>query len=163
MNKGAHISPCGDYRYNLWRLWNTTNRVVWIMLNPSTADASVDDPTIRRCMGFTKQWGVGGIMVVNLFALRSPSPKDLLIHASPVGLFNDHAIKEALYAVKDNYVIAAWGALKKPFRQRALDVVAMCGDMGVQLLCLGHTKSGDPRHPLYVRKDQERIPLRRKE
>lgn len=158
MKKGADISPCGEYRYRLWRQWTPGRRVVWIMLNPSTADASLDDPTIRRCMGFTKEWGIGGIEVINLFALRSSSPKDLLTHGSPMGIHNDHIIMEALCTAKvvSGNVIAAWGALKPRFVKRALHVVAMCTEVGIDLLCLGQTKGGHPRHPLYVRKDQKR-------
>lgn len=82
----AVISECGSYRYRLERVWEAEkDRVAFIMLNPSTADASKDDPTIRRCIGFAKAWGFGGLIVGNLFALRSTDPKALYGHKDPVG------------------------------------------------------------------------------
>src|SRR5262245_19133112 len=96
--KEALISPCGLYRYWLTRTWdNSLRRVCWVMLNPSTADAEQDDPTIRRCVGFARSWGAGGIIVVNLFAFRASDPKALLRAADPVGPDNDgHILKSVL-------------------------------------------------------------------
>ncbi len=159
MDKGADISICGTYRYHLWRRWAPVGRVTWIMLNPSTADAEHDDATIRRCIGYAKQWGAGGIEVINLYALRSPSPKVLLKHEDPIGPVNNLMFQSVLNIAKNrpSVVIAAWGALRAPFRQRALDIVAMCDEIGISLLCLGHTKAGYPRHPLYVKLEQKRV------
>lgn len=77
MQTGAEFSPCKTYRYALWRRWSDAPPVLFVMLNPSTANESQDDPTIRRCISFAKQWGHGGIIVGNLFAFRSPYPTDL--------------------------------------------------------------------------------------
>lgn len=86
----AGISECGTYRYWLCREWSPgLDSLVWLMLNPSTADATQDDPTIRRCMGFARRWGYGGITVVNLYAYRATNPRDLLTAADPVGPEND--------------------------------------------------------------------------
>jgi hypothetical protein len=78
VKSGAELSACRTYRYRLWRQWDADLApVVWVMLNPSTADESADDPTIRKCIGFAQRWGYGGIEVVNLYAYRSPDPRQL--------------------------------------------------------------------------------------
>lgn len=90
MVKDAVISDCGQYRYLLSRDWESgLQRLVFIGLNPSTADAEIDDPTIRRLIGFSKAWGYGGFDIVNLFALRSKDPKMLCDHDDPIGPLND--------------------------------------------------------------------------
>ncbi len=89
MQTGAELSPCKAYRYALWRRWSDAPPVLFVMLNPSTADESQDDPTIRRCISFAKQWGHGGIIVGNLFAFRSPYPNDLQTAADPIGPENN--------------------------------------------------------------------------
>lgn len=149
---GAEISECGLYRYRLWRTWDTSRdeSLLWIMLNPSTADATVDDPTIRRCMGFARAWGYGGIDVVNLFALRSPNPRDLVdSHGAgidTVGPWNNKEIRTLLSARRT--AVAAWGAFAWLAVAARAEYVSAMG--GAQLCCLGVTKSGAPRHPLYV-------------
>jgi hypothetical protein len=149
---GAVLSPCGTYRYTLDRVWDASlPTALFIMLNPSTADASVDDPTIRRCISFAKREGCGALTVVNLFALRSTNPDALTTHPDPVGPDNDTHIALAL-GKQPEVAIAAWGA--HPFtRARAEAVAALLAPVW-QVNCLGTTKSGDPRHPLYVRGDQ---------
>lgn len=155
---GADISPCKRYRYTLWRKWGPGDWMAWLMLNPSTADGAVDDPTIRRCVGFAKRDGFGGILVVNLFAWRSPSPEALFGYADigdAVGPQNDYYIQYVAREVPA--LVAAWGA-QKDWR------VAMRTEHVKRLLwahssespavyCLGHTRGGHPRHPLYVRAD----------
>lgn len=151
----AVLSTNGLYRYRLTRRWGTSKLIAaFIMLNPSTADAQVDDPTIRRCMGFARSWGYDGIHVVNLFALRSPNPEDLRDNLEagidPVGPDNDRHVSEV--CGRTAKCIAAWGA--HPFaRDRARAVMALKG-VGSVVECLGTTKDGSPRHPLYVRADQ---------
>lgn len=89
----AGATIIGNYRYNLWRVWDEQlPRVLWVMLNPSTADASQSDPTLRRILDFSKQWGYGSLEVVNLYAWRSPDPKTLLSASDPVGSFNNQHI-----------------------------------------------------------------------
>lgn len=150
---GATISTCGVYRYTLDRIWSASlPTALFIMLNPSTADASEDDPTIRRCISFAKRMDCGGLTVVNLFALRSTDPDALTSHPDPVGPDNDTHTALAL-GKRLGCVIAAWGA--HPFaRTRAEAVTGLLAAHGWQLNCLGTTKAGDPRHPLYVRGDQ---------
>ena len=90
MNQGATISDCGRYRYGLWRIWNwQLPNAVFIMLNPSTADAETDDPTIRRCVGFARSWDLGGVHIANLFALRASDPGELANAQDPIGSAND--------------------------------------------------------------------------
>jgi hypothetical protein len=154
---GAVISPCGTYRYQLVRRWGQSASAVFIMLNPSTADAVQDDPTIRRCVGFAKREACGGIIVVNLFGLRSPDPAALIRHADPVGPANDTHILASVGSGA-SVVIAAWGAHSFA-AERAHKVHALLTAQRVKLLCLGLTQEGYPRHPLYVRRDAPLIPL----
>lgn len=148
-DSGSWLSDDGLYRYRLWRRWDESKPDMgWIMLNPSTADAEVDDPTIRRCIGFARREGCGGIQVVNLYALRCTKPKHLLDHPEPEGEENRMAWAEALYEGTDP-VVAAWGAFDHPAMPPSL---ALQG-LALSTLCLGRTKHGHPRHPLYVHAD----------
>jgi len=153
MERDATISACGLYRYSLTRSWGEGKRfVAWIMLNPSTADATVDDPTIRRCIAFSKAWGYDALEVVNLFALRSPNPEDLRdcqeAGMDPVGPENDRMLDWTLS--RADVLVAAWGAHK--MARARFDAIrwlpALHRDKRLQ--CLGTTKDGSPRHPLYV-------------
>src|SRR5258708_25884820 len=96
VEKGAVLSDDLVYRYELTRRWDSRPMVTWVMLNPSIADAEVDDLTVTKCCGFTQRWGWGGIRVVNLFALRATNPKELHDHPDPVGPKNMEAISEAI-------------------------------------------------------------------
>lgn len=149
----AIISSCGQYRYMLSREGDLTAQrgpVVFIMLNPSTADATLDDPTIRRCRGFAQTWGCNGIKVLNLYALRSTDPNGLWAHEDPVGPENDNWLTRIALSAEE--VVCAWGGNAQPSRVR--EVAAMLASAGIRLKCLGTTKAGAPRHPLYVRGDQ---------
>lgn len=148
----AVLSADGLYRYELARTWSDTAPVTFVMLNPSTADASLDDPTIRRCIGFARAWGHGGIRVVNLYALRSTDPKALWCAPDPVGPDNDEYLRRA--AASGGPLIAAWGANARPDRVAA--VLALPGLEALQ--ALGVTKAGQPRHPLYLRGDAAPTP-----
>jgi hypothetical protein len=142
----AVLSPCRLYRYTLTRVWEPALPVTcWVMLNPSTADAGTDDPTIRRCVNFSHGWGHGGIVVVNLYALRATDPRELLKVADPVGPENDQAIEDACAG---NFTVVAWGAKAK--RDRVKRVKGLLFDTALDVGCLGLTKEGHPRHPLYV-------------
>ena len=158
MAKDAVISDCGAYRYWLHRMDDCEDpfatSAVFLMLNPSTADASLDDPTIRRCRRFAKDWGDDGLVVGNLFALRSTDPAQLLTHPDPIGPHNDNWLR--LMAERHATVVCAWGAHPMAV-ERGAQVARMLIDNGVTLWCLGTTKSGAPRHPLYVRADQKLI------
>jgi hypothetical protein len=145
------------YRYQLTRIWDELRpSAVWIMLNPSTADAEADDPTIRRCAGFTKAWGLGGLVVVNLFALRATDPRLLRRHPDPVGPRNDEFITEIVWP--DSLVVCAWGA-NRVADERSVDVLGILSARGAQPKCLGKTRDGYPRHPLYVRGSTELGPF----
>ncbi len=146
VDRGADLSPCGLYRYRLWRVWDRAHpTMLFIGLNPSTADAEQDDPTVRRCIGFAREWGYGGIEVANLFAFRATDPGKLLTAADPVGPDND-AWLERLRAGSPA-AVAAWGA-----NPLAHSRAKAFGAALRPLACLGVTKDGAPRHPLYVRK-----------
>lgn len=151
---GALISECGQYRYWLDRdlgvLQATRGPVLFAMLNPSTADAEQDDPTIRRCKAFAKAWGCPGLTVANLYALRATNPADLWRHPDPVGAKNDIWLQNVAREFGD--VVCAWGVNAKP--ERVEQVRKILTDAGARLWCLGATKDGHPRHPLYVKGDQ---------
>lgn len=150
---GAQISTCGTYRYTLDRVWNASlPTAVFIMLNPSTADASIDDPTIRRCINFAKREGCGGLTVVNLYALRATDPAELHTHPAPVGSKNSMWTC-AVLCNDPGLVLVAWGA--HPLAPvRAGYAAHAIAAHGLTPMCLGTTKSGAPRHPLYVHADQ---------
>jgi hypothetical protein len=147
----AVLSEDGQYRYLLTRIWDRARKpLVVVMLNPSTADAFVDDPTIRRLAGpkgFARAHGAGGIVVANLFALRSTDPRALLHHDDPVGPLNDAFIRQA--SDMADTVLCAWGAAGIQ-DDRGPRVVKALKARRVPLVCLGVTSTGQPRHPLYV-------------
>jgi hypothetical protein len=126
------------------------------MLNPSTADAEQDDPTIRRCIGFAKAWGFGGIAVRNIFALRATDPRELYKSDDPVGPGNDEAICDL--AGLCPLIVAAWG-VHGGLRNRGRQVCELLAGAGAEVVCLGVTKDGHPKHPLYVAADAERMPF----
>ena len=144
--KSAMFSPCGAYRYWLSRIWDESKPAcAWIMLNPSTADAEKDDPTIRRVIGFSESWGYGAANVYNLFALRATDPRDMRKHADPIGPENDGWLAQ----IPQVLTVAAWGAWGN-HRHRAFDVRRSMAEGRRPLSCLGLTAAGDPRHPLYM-------------
>ena len=147
--RDAILSPCGKYRYMLSRRWQSGPACGFIMLNPSTADASIDDPTIRRCMGFARREGCGGLIVVNLYAYRSSSPAVLAAVTDPHGGPDAEREFHAAVSRVDGPLIAAWGAWSA-IRNPAAQIAKQYAD---RLMCLGRTKDGHPRHPLYVRAD----------
>lgn len=153
MKTGAIISGCKNYRYALTRqfdgLFNYSS-CIFLMLNPSTADENIDDPTIRRCINFAKSWECGGLIVGNLYALRATNPNDLWKHSDPVGNMNDTNLR--LIAKNNVDIVCAWGDNAKP--ERANHVIEMLTANGNRLWHLGLTKSGNPRHPLYIKSDK---------
>lgn len=143
MMTNAILSPCEKYRYALTRRWSDGPQVLFVMLNPSTADATADDPTIRRCIGFAKAWGFGSLAVGNLFSFRTVSPHILRQSAEPIGELNDFWL--GTLNEKSTMTVAAWGNHGK-LRMRGKTVKLMLGEVHT----LGLTKTGQPRHPLYV-------------
>jgi competence protein ComEC len=152
----ATFSRCGTYRYRLTRTLGAGPTIAFVMLNPSTADASVDDPTIRRVTAFARRLGAGELVVVNLFAFRATRPRDLARAAAPRGPRNHAALRAALRGA--HRVIAAWGApppgLAQAHAAAATVVRALAGAEGVALEALATTRDGHPRHPLYLRADR---------
>lgn len=151
IERSARVSDCGTYRYVLERRWASGHPLAWVMLNPSTADAEFDDPTVRRVMSFSKAAGAPAARIYNLFALRATDPSELARHSDPVGPENRRLLTELI----DDYslgflegVVCAWGA-------NPLAAVALAdGPLdGLLALSLGTTKGGHPRHPLYVAGD----------
>lgn len=153
----AVLSPCGRYRYRLERRWTPGPALLWVMLNPSTADASADDNTIRRVVTFTRREGFGAVVVVNLFGRRATDPECLRDFGDQIGPDNDwHVMREACDAGK---VIVAWGGTDAP---RYPDRIRRTVDLlkPRELWCLGTTANGSPRHPLYVRGGAPLVPWR---
>jgi hypothetical protein len=134
---------------------------MFVMLNPSTADASEDDPTIRRCIGFARSWGFARLVVANLYAFRATDPRELWVADEPVGPENDRWLWELSYDAHE--VIAAWGATRHPGGQeRVREVLMALGSPHDSTRCLGQTKELHPRHPLYLKRDAHRVPFKRR-
>jgi len=150
--RAATISPCGLYRYELWRIWSMLPAVMFIMLNPSTADGSKDDATIRKCMAYARRWGYGSLCVANLFAYRATDPRDMKAAEDPVGPDNDETLRSL--AAGAGLIVAAWGA-HGSYQGRDAVVLAMLP----KVWCLHQTKSGAPGHPLYLPGDATPKPL----
>lgn len=150
---GAVISACGKYRTLLWRRWTTLPPLTFVMLNPSTADANVPDPTITRCVGFAKRENFGGLVVVNLSPFRTAYPRDMeAARRAGVDVVAEGINREAwrqAQATSDG-VVFAWGAGIRPWMDR---LARLARDTFRNPMCLGRTKMGEPRHPLMLRSD----------
>ncbi len=145
--KYASFSSCRKYRYSLSRIWDKKKKhVLFIGLNPSTADEEMDDATVRRCLNYAKNWGYGGFIMVNLFAYRTTFPSNLKQVKYPVGKDNDKYIIKL--SKKADITIAAWGNNGNLYGRdkQVLNLVS-------NLMCLKVNKSGQPAHPLYLKKD----------
>jgi hypothetical protein len=157
----ADISDCGKYRYWLTRCWDRSRPpLMFIMLNPSTADANVDDPTIRRCIHFAAREDCGGIAVVNLFAFRAKSPGDLPKQFDPFGPRNQGYLMQALMrsGPHNMKIVCAWGGMK--FAQSyAEDFRLLVERENVPVWCLGTNDDGSPKHPLYLKNEQPILPF----
>jgi hypothetical protein len=164
IEKSAWVSEDEAYRYDLTRHWGWTRgrTLTFVMLNPSTADADVDDRTIGRCMGFGRTLGFDGIRVVNLYAHRATKPKAMFDACARgvdiVGPDNARALRAAFEdaARADTAVIAAWGAHARP--DRVAEVCALADEVGIGFGCLAYSKTRAPKHPLYLPGDS--FPIR---
>ena len=156
MRRSASFSRCGAYRYCLLRSWDgrdeSDRAVCFVMLNPSTADGCVDDPTIRRCIGFARSWGWASLEVVYLFALRSTDPRALSQHPDPVGPRNRGAVRRAVG--RCDLLVLAWGAFPLARRTPTRWLFDAARGVRIPVCTLGETRAGFPRHPLYVPGDQ---------
>jgi hypothetical protein len=148
MKSDAIFSECRAYRYSLIRRWADGPIQTWIMLNPSTADEVVNDPTVERCQRRATSHGFGALEVVNIFALRSTDPKVLYGHDDPVGPLNDNYILDA--AKRSNQIVCGWGA-HGALHNRGFEVAKILKEFDINALAT--TKGGQPRHPLYISYD----------
>ncbi|MDO5620808.1 MAG: DUF1643 domain-containing protein [Paracoccus sp. (in: a-proteobacteria)] len=143
----AVYSDCERYRYLLTREWAPGGRVLFVMLNPSTATEYQNDPTVERCERRARTLGYGAFRVVNIFAYRATDPRQMRAQADPVGPGNDAAIRESLDWADS--IVCAWGT-HGAHMDRGPAVARLLRDSGRELLHLGLTKDGHPKHPLYI-------------
>jgi hypothetical protein len=146
----AKFSECMRYRYELSRVWSMDPRrfCMFVMLNPSTADAQINDATIRRCIGYAKEWGYDGLYVGNVYAYRSTDPRQLWTVDDPVGPENDASLKAMAH--KADLVVAAWGTNAKPER---VGIVLNALRYSADVHFLELTKAKQPKHPLYLKSE----------
>ena len=154
MDCDARFSPCRQYRYILWRIWDESRPfVMFIGLNPSTANETENDPTINRCINYSKSWGYGGLYMANLFAFRATKPVDMKkAKDAAIGPDNDKWLVKI--AKKADIVIAAWGNHGR-YLNRSERVVKMLSN----LYYLKLNQSGEPAHPLYLKADLNPIKM----
>jgi hypothetical protein len=156
IESGAIFDVSSRYRYSLWRAWSAYNpRIAFILLNPSTADEQRNDPTIQRCIGFARAWKFGSMEVVNLFAYRATDAKELLKIDNPVGEENNCYLVQAVE--RCSTVVVGWGS-RGTLLGRDRQVLALLAGRK-DVFCLGITKDGQPRHPLYVKGDTILVPF----
>lgn len=153
-NSGAVISSCEKYRYKLWRIWDRSlPSVLFIMLNPSTADDVENDRTITRCINFAKSWGFGSLYVGNLFAFRSKKPKDLYTISDPIGPENLNHLSEMVKAT--DMIILAYGngnVVKKLSSDKSMLHLLQLSFFNQEFWCIDKSKDNIPCHPLYLKK-----------
>ena len=157
---GATFSACRTWRYCLWRRWSArqereTRIVAFVGLNPSTADESVNDPTVRRCIAFAKRWEFDGLAMLNLFAYRATAPADMKAADDCVGELNDEAIKQVASVCAQT--ICCWGADGGHLHRGSQVKQLLSQTCGRAVWHLGFTLHGHPKHPLYLRSDTERV------
>lgn len=155
----ARLSEDGRHRYRLTRRWGDGPALGWCMLNPSTADHTEDDPTIRRCLGFARAWGFSAIEVVNLWSWRATDPTEVFknLHRAHDAVTDEVLLEVALAC---STIVVAWGFPGgAPWgKHRADAVLELLRQGDAELLCLGRTNNGAPRHPLYIAKAQKPEP-----
>lgn len=160
------FSPCRTWRYTLERVWAPPEEhrgarevAAFIGLNPSTADEVKNDPTVTRCINYARRWGFHGMFMLNIFALRSTDPRALYRHPDPIGPETNRYLTEVVQRREVSLVVAAWGN-HGALLSRGWNVITLVRNSGVNLYRLGElTKQGQPRHPLYLRRDLEPVQL----
>jgi len=154
LESGAEFSPDRIHRYSLWRIWDREKPyAAFVGLNPSTADEQKNDPTVRRCINYARDWGYGGLIMLNIFAYRSTDPGNLYTASDPVGPENDSFIGNV--SSRAGVTVAAWGN-HGDFLNRGREVMTLLKNPH----CLKLTKAGCPGHPLYLRKDLMPVPFK---
>jgi len=154
-DNGATFSDCRKWRYDLWRIWDPSlQRVAFIGLNPSTADETKNDPTVKRCINYAKKWGYGGMHMLNIFGYRATDPKDMKAFSEPIGPDNSSAI--CTIARECELVICCWGT-HGGYLGRGREVLYMLNNF-MDVHCLAVTKDGYPNHPLYLKSELNPIP-----
>lgn len=156
-DRGATFSPDLRYRYALWREWGSGPWLCWVLLNPSTADAVQNDPTVERCERRARAGNYGGVVILNIFAYRTTDPKRMMAAEDPVGPDNDNTILYHARMYSITKVICAWG-VHGAHLDRGRKAEKMLREAGLKLHCLGLTSEGHPRHPLYVAYEVEPVP-----
>lgn len=156
-HRGAVISDCEKYRYVLTRGYNM-NYIPFVMLNPSTADAMEDDPTIRRCIGFARDWGYHGLVVLNLYAYRATDPKELKKLSIEVAIGENNEDYWRHYLRDQEKVVCGWG--NNANKEVVERFWTFCLYHDVRTMCLGTTKSNQPKHPLYLKTDTQLVEWR---
>ena len=148
-DNGAHFSECRKYRYVLWRTWDKSKpKVMFLGLNPSTADEVKNDPTVSRCINYSKSWDFGGMFMMNIFSYRTTYPSELKKEKNPIGHKNDYWISK-IYK-NSELCIGAWGN-DGFFLKRSNDICSLIPE----LFCLKINKCGEPAHPLYLKSSLE--------
>lgn len=164
LTSSADISDCGRYRYNLVRIWNSVGSqrprmLAFVALNPSTADATINDPTIRKEIAFAKAWGMDGLLKLNLYAWRETSPKKLFDASRNhdiIGPRNSADFMHAqIFTFRCEFVVAAWGTnanknYASRIASRGQEVTERLRADGVKMHCLKRNTDGSPQHPLYI-------------
>lgn len=173
MNRETIFSPDRVYRYTLWREWGVkfegktqplfeplkpslNDYVQFIGLNPSTADETKDDPTVRRCIDFAKQWGFGAMCMTNLFAFRATDPKAMKVRSFPEGEGNIEWLCKI--GANAGLIVVAWGSHGAHYHRDQMVLNILRGN-NLKLHCLGRNQDGTPKHPLYLPKTTQPILL----
>ncbi|EKC6206086.1 TPA: DUF1643 domain-containing protein [Escherichia coli] len=154
VNKDAIFSVCGKYRYAISRTWDAAKPyALFIGLNPSYADAELDDPTLKRCISFAQSWGFGGVRIANLFAYVCTDRFEMMRFPEPVGADNDKYLAELIAGA--GIVVAAWGNEGRHLKRSAV----VRAFLPVDTKCFKINATGEPMHPLYVHGDTKLIPF----
>lgn len=159
IHKSAVFSPCRTWRYTLTRTWDFTRPLaMFVGLNPSTATETIDDNTVRRCIGYARNWGYGGLLMMNIFAFRAKDPKVMKSQEDPVGPGNNCCLVTMAHKESTGIVVAAWGT-HGVFQNRHQNILKLFLEVGIPLHCLRITKKGFPEHPLFLPGKLEPIPF----
>lgn len=157
MDRGATFSPCGRYRYRLWRIWDDSRPYcMFLMLNPSTADAEKNDPTVARCQKWAEKWGYGGLHVCNIFAYRATDPEVMKAADDPIGRDNEFHILEV--GERAGLIVCGWGN-HGSWLLRGERILEFLRGRGLRPHALRMTKQLEPSHPLYLPGDSEPFPI----